>query len=404
MSGPSQLCWRASLVEREGKYARQGECSKGTNVVDTDEPQNGIPFEDDGDDTQSQEIAPENRILRTQAYDKSVGDLVAMVKSEDIILDPDYQRNYIWDNRKSSLLVESFLLNVPIPIIYVSEETDGRWSVVDGLQRLTSLRRFFDDEFKLSKLEVFQELNGLSFSKLPPKSQRNLKNGILRIIVILQESHPEIKYDIFQRLNRGSIRLNEQELRNCLYRGALTNALRSTRTNKLFLEVIGLKEPHPRFYDAELILRCLAMGEAFDPSTGTVVGYPNKMKSFLNDYMEVHKRMDESAVAKKMEKVLEVFGDVHAVFGVPAFRRPIPGTSYTDSRLNRALMDSVVATFWNMSSNKTRTKAVEIKALLEQLVGQDSVFADSLIYGTSDKKKVEYRIKTFFNAVTSIVI
>jgi Protein of unknown function DUF262 len=109
----------------------------------------------DNDTTCQDEIPKEERYFRTQAYDKSIGDVVSMMKSEDIILDPDYQRNYIWDNKKSSLLVESILLNVPIPIIYVSEEEDSTWSVVDGLQRLNSLRRFFENEFKLTGLEVW---------------------------------------------------------------------------------------------------------------------------------------------------------------------------------------------------------------------------------------------------------
>lgn len=356
-----------------------------------------IPFEDELGDTESTPIPLVERSLRTQAYDKSVGDLVAMVKTNEIILDPDYQRNYIWENSKASLLVESFLLNVPIPIIYVSEEQDGRWSVVDGLQRLASLRRFFDDEFKLSKLEVFQELNGLPFSKLPPKAQRTLKNGILRIIVILQESHSEIKYDIFQRLNRGSIRLNEQELRNCLYRGELTSALREARTNTTFLRVIGLKEPHRRFHDEELILRCLAMAEGYDRESATLPGYPNKMKSFLNSYMDTHKTTSAEAVRQLLVRFQRTIDGIDEVFGSKAFRRPIGGGN-TDSRLNRALMDGVFVSFWHLPGAQLIAKADKVRSINETLVDSDGDFADALIYGTSDRKRVEYRVKRWFRA------
>lgn len=349
------------------------------------------------------EIPPESRTLRTQAYDKSVGDLVAMVIAGDILLDPDYQRNYVWDNPKASLLIESFLLNVPIPIIYVSEEADGAWSVVDGLQRLTSLKRFFEDDFRLSKLEVFQELNGLTFSRLPPKAQRTLKNGILRIIVILQESHPEIKYDIFQRLNRGSIKLNEQELRNCLYRGPLTSALREARKEKNFLEIIGLAEPHKRFYDAELILRSLAMGEAFDPVAGGVPSYPNKMKSFLNSYMERNKKLSKADIEIKLAKFRDVVGAVQDVFGAPAFRRPIGDGDQTDTRLNRALMDAIVASFWQFDRLALAAKAAEIRSMNARLVREDAAFADALIYGTSDRKKVEYRVKTWHSHLVALM-
>ena len=145
--------------------------------------------EDEGAEETVEEIPKEQRTLRTQAYDKSISDIVAMIEAGDVILDPEYQRNYVWDNKKASLLVESILLNVPIPVVYVSEEDDSRWSVVDGLQRLNSLRRFFKDEFKLRGLEVLTELNGLQYSTLNPRASRILRNGILRMVLIFKESH-----------------------------------------------------------------------------------------------------------------------------------------------------------------------------------------------------------------------
>ena len=114
----------------------------------------------------------------TQAYDKSISDVVAMIEAGDIVLDPDYQRSYVWDNKKASLLIESILLNVPIPVIYVAEDEDSRWNVVDGLQRLNSLRRFFAKEFKLRGLEVLQELNGSNYESLNPKAGRILRKRI----------------------------------------------------------------------------------------------------------------------------------------------------------------------------------------------------------------------------------
>ena len=104
------------------------------------------------DDLISDEIPKEQRNLRTQTYDKSVSDLVSMMHDEDIILDPDYQRNYIWDNKRASLLIESILLNVPIPVIYLNEDEESRWVVIDGLQRLNTLKRFYDNDLLKSYL------------------------------------------------------------------------------------------------------------------------------------------------------------------------------------------------------------------------------------------------------------
>jgi len=226
------------------------------------------------------EIPKEVRNLRTQSYDKSVRDLISMIDDGSIDLDPDYQRNYLWDNKKASLLIESFLLNIPIPVIYVAENDDSEWNVIDGLQRLTSLNRFFKNEFRLSRLDVLNELNGLTFHNLPPKAKRILGNGMIRVVVLLAETHPEIKYDVFMRLNTGAVKLNEQELRNCLYRGELNNLLKDLRSDKRFLKCLKLDKPHNRFVDAEIILRFFAMHDGYDIENKKM-NYPGRMKTFL---------------------------------------------------------------------------------------------------------------------------
>jgi hypothetical protein len=244
-----------------------------------------------------------------------------MIEATDIILDPEYQRHYVWDTKKASLLVESILLNVPIPVVYVAEDTDSKWNVVDGLQRLNSLRRYFSDAFKLRGLEVLSELNGLNYSSLNPKAARILRNGILRIILIFKESHPEIKYEIFMRLNRGAIKLKEQELRNCLYRGRLNTLLKELKANPKFLEMLGLKKPHKRMDDEELVLRYLALTESFDRDAGEVKQYTGKMKGTLNKFMESRRNINEETVSQYRDKFSQTIEKVYAVFGANAFRK-----------------------------------------------------------------------------------
>lgn len=177
-------------------------------------------FDDDYDDDSKipYEIPKEVRKITTQAYDKSVADMIRMMEDKDIRLNPEYQRNYVWDNKKASMLIESIILNVPIPVIYVSQEEDDSWVVIDGLQRLNSLKRFFAGKFKLSGLGILSDLNKCDINSLNQKALRMLKNGLLRVIMITHDSNEEIKYDVFMRLNTGSVHLTEQELRNCLYR------------------------------------------------------------------------------------------------------------------------------------------------------------------------------------------
>ncbi len=348
------------------------------------------------------EIPKEERYLRTQAYDKSVGDLVSMMRNGDIILNPDYQRNYIWDNRKASLLIESILLNVPIPIIYVYEDEESHWVVVDGLQRLYTLRRFFDNELKLVGLEVLIELKRSQFSTLNPKAERILKNGIIRVITILKESHPEIKYDIFQRLNRGAIRLNEQELRNCAFRGAFNDLLKRLRENDLFLKCLGFKKPHKRFYDAEFILRYFALSENFDSESGKVSAYSSKMKTFLNNFMEEKRKVDSAELEQFERRFVETVEKVYLVFGRQAFRR-ITTDGLQESRINRALMDVVMVGFEQYSLDWLEENKKEILRIYCTLPESDSRFFDAISYGTSDTKKLEYRLTTWSAALRNLV-
>ena len=366
-------------------------------------------FAEDGSEADGElgGIPNEKRILQTQAYDKSVGDLMAMMDStnreSDIRLDPHYQRSYIWDNKKASLLIESILLNVPIPVIYVEEDVGGQWNVVDGLQRLNSLKRFFSNEFKLTGLEVLPELNREQFSSLNPKAQRILRNGILRVIVILQESHPEIKYDIFLRLNRGAVRLNEQELRNCLYRGSFNDYLKIARELSTLQKSMGLTAPHNRFVDAELILRSIAFSTQFDYGRETVTNYVGKMKGFLNWFMNQHKNATRKTLEAFDEQFQRSIKSAYAVFGDKSFKKIDAKTLAADRLVNRAIFDVIMVGFAKYEFKDVLAKKDEIFQLFVSLPERNSVFSDAITYGTSDKIKVEYRLVTWCRELAKVM-
>ncbi|HVM51276.1 MAG TPA: DUF262 domain-containing protein [Candidatus Acidoferrum sp.] len=364
-----------------------------------------ITFADSQDteaETISDDIPKEQRYLRTQAYDKSIGDVVTMVDTGEIKLDPEYQRNYVWDNKKASLLIESILLNVPIPVVYVAEDDDSTWNVVDGLQRLYSLRRFFTNEFALRGLEVLTELNRSKYATLNPKAARILRNGILRIVLIFKESHPEIKYDIFMRLNRGAIKLKEQELRNCLFRGSLNKLLKELKLNKRFLEILGLTKPHKRMDDEELILRYLALSEGFDPTTGEVKQYTGKMKGTLNTFADARKNVGEETITRYRDKFTKTIDKVYSVFGPNAFRKVNTEGSF-DNRPNRAIMDVVMISFESFDQAVLEQKKEGIKTLLQTLPTQDANFNSAITISTSDKKQLEYRLRTWCRELTKLL-
>jgi hypothetical protein len=176
------------------------------------------------------EVPIRDRRVFTQPYDLVVESLVDQIGGGTIFLRPlserpNFQRRYVWTNVLASRLIESILLNVPIPPCYLSQNEDYELDVIDGQQRLFSIYRFLDNQYALVGLEVLKELNGARFHKIPAKMQRQLKTHTLRCVLITNESHPEIKFDVFERLNTNTVPLNAQELRNCIYRGSLAKCI-----------------------------------------------------------------------------------------------------------------------------------------------------------------------------------
>lgn len=348
------------------------------------------------------EIPKEVRKISTQAYDKSVADVVRMIQDNEINLNPEYQRNYIWDNKRASLLVESIILNVPIPVIYVSQEEDDTWTVIDGLQRLNSLSRFFERDFKLSGLEILTELNRCDIKSLPIKACRMLKNGLLRIIVITHDSNEEIKYDIFMRLNRGSVHLNEQELRNCLYRGRLNELLKRMSNNQNWQNLLGLTSPHKRMVDCEMILRFIALSEKWDKERKEIEGYKGRMKIFLNEFMYENKNIDankgkdwENLFTNTVEKTI-------LIFGKDAFKRiNVDGT--VERSINRAIMDAIMLSFISYSKAILESHSQTIRDAFISLIINDSDYKKSILIGTSDKKVINYRIDTWCSVLDRII-
>lgn len=348
------------------------------------------------------EIPREIRKINTQAYDKSVSDIVRMMQDNDINLNPEYQRNYIWDNKKASMLIESIILNVPIPVIYVSQEEDDSWTVIDGLQRLNSLKRFFERDFKLSGLEILTELNRFDIQTLNPKAVRMLKNGLLRIIVISHDSHEDIKYDVFMRLNRGAVKLNEQELRNCLYRGKLNETLKELASNKYLLKLLNIDKPHKRMIDCELILRFLAIQTKWDSRKQEVLDYKGRMKNFLNGFMIENQNPNEEKLFFFKDLFNNTIQTVFDIFGEKAFRR-INEFGEFESNINRAIMDSLMISFSLSDKELLLRKKNVIRDRFYDLINNDRNFRDSVTIGTSDKKVLNYRISRWYEELNVII-
>ena len=201
----------------------------------------------------------ERKIL-VDKTDPAIRAICEKVDKEKLIARADFQRKYVWEHRPiiKSRLIESILLEVPIPVIYTAEAKDNKEEVIDGQQRILTFHGYKNNKFPLKGLTILKELNGKYFKDLPEDLQDKFLDRGMTIIKILAESQKDIKFEIFVRLNRGSVRLNEQELRNCIYRGKFNDLLKELVKNADFLRLQGLNESHKRMIDAERILRFFA--------------------------------------------------------------------------------------------------------------------------------------------------
>ena len=194
------------------------------------------------EDVQLQLTDDERRIL-TQSSDPEIKSLYDKWKRGKLILQPDFQRKYVWDNKKASKLIESALMFIPLPIFYFAEESNGQQSVIDGQQRLTAFFSYLDGAFpdgktfKLTGLTAFPEFNRKKFSDLDEEIQDKIQDFTVRTITILKGSDPDLKFEIFERLNTGSVPLNDMEIRNCVYRGSYLAVLKELASDTEFYDV-----------------------------------------------------------------------------------------------------------------------------------------------------------------------
>ena len=182
------------------------------------------------------------RELLTSVVDYNLSTLSGLIDSKDIDLSPTYQRRFRWDNVRQSRLIESFLMNVPVPPVFLNEDKYGQYSVIDGKQRLTAIHAFLKGRLVLSGLEVFSDINGLNFDQLPSPLQTVIRTRpTVRSVIILRQSDEDVKFEVFNRLNTGGAHLNAQEIRNSTHPGVLNTRILELSVNKKFHKLLGVK-------------------------------------------------------------------------------------------------------------------------------------------------------------------
>lgn len=180
------------------------------------------------------------------------------LRRKELIIDPDFQRHDVWTSRQKSELIESILMGIPIPLMYLFEDRNGKKQVVDGRQRIGAILDFLDNKFKLKNLRILSQLNECYFKDLEPKLQGVFEDYQLFFYIIQPPTPERVKYDIFDRVNRGGTSLNKQEMRNALYRGRSTEMLDRLCGMSEFLLATGRSINKERMKDQYVVLRAIA--------------------------------------------------------------------------------------------------------------------------------------------------
>jgi hypothetical protein len=356
---------------------------------------------DDGDDEGDIDLPGSFKPMVFAVSQRRVRDLLGDKANKELDPRPPFQRGYVWDRAKASRLIESVLLNVPLPLVYTAEEKSGLEVVIDGQQRLLTLFGFIEGKFprdqrlfRLSKLKILKELNGKTFDKLDQDYQRKIQRYNIQIIKISSDSDANVKFEIFERLNSGSVSLNAQELRNCIYRGRFNDLLRELIEYQNFRNAVATDSALDRMKDAELVLRFLAFYDK------TYLNYPGGMKSFLNDFMAEKSAITEDR-AKSLSEAFKKSCDLaYTVFGTDAFRRFSIGSEKNHSgqwerTVNRALYDIIMWGFTQFDKPIVMKNSDAIRDELIDLTVSDEEFRDAITAATGDKNRVKYRFEAW---------
>ena len=357
------------------------------NRVDSqsvEEREDLIYDEADTDDT----VLPQRYDITSYGIDFDVGGLVRRLDEGDIVI-PDWQRQYVWTFKQASSFIESLLLGLPIPGIFLGRHPSGQLYVIDGQQRLRSLQFFYSGNFNIYypnprsrpfELEgVHERFEGLSFQDLVDSVRRDLNNSLIHATVVRQDAPADddtSMYQIFKRLNSGGNKVTPQEIRCAVYQGSLIDQIKLLNDNPSWRSIIG--RPSPRLKDQEMILRFFAMWKRGDQ-------YTKPMVEFLNVFNQIHLNPQNDWLTE-MSDIFEVTIDAFA----QALDRPF---RLREGRVvNVAVFDSMSVGLARRIESSGAPNKSDVAGVHDFLIGNENYY-QSVTGGTSDENSVRDRLR-----------
>lgn len=332
----------------------------------------------------------------------NLGSMLEQLEYGEIDLQPEFQRaSGVWSEAKKSRLIESVLLGLPLPSFYFSEDAvSSKFIIIDGLQRLCSLKEFcIDKTLVLKDLQFLTNLNGMSYNELDRTQIRRLKSLKITINTLRKRTPTNVKYVIFQRVNTAGEPLNAQEVRNALYQGKATLFLKTMATSSSFIRATQGKVPTKRMADRDLVNRFLAFYLKKDEYDGALDQF---MGEVTLGYVNTLDETEIQTILRTFESTMDLCWDL---FGDRAFRRPNPKREGKYLKLNKAIFEVVSVSLARLTNDEQAILLTNKDSFVTQLnyLFSDDQFIQSITSGTAKIPQVEYRFQKIDSLIKTIL-
>lgn len=334
--------------------------------------------------------------LKTDRLDMSFGEIMNLYQEDVLIIQPEYQRAYRWSEEQKTKFIESILLGIPIPPIFVAEDTEGKWELVDGLQRISTILSFFGllkndiknkNNFKLTTSDLINDiLDGIDITTLPLKLKLTIQRAVCRVEILRWDSQTDMRYQLFNRLNTGSSPLAPQEIRNCVFTGLFNSLLQELAQNSDFNKLINPTQKQiDEMFLEELVLRFFAFKDNFNDLV-----VEKSIQDFLSTYMKSinNEKVNIASYREDFLKVMKFLSD--DCFDFKIFRAR-----------NGLFTPNIYDTVMIMSHKffeKYKTNPINFKSkidLLESDIDYKEASGSSTYASQRMKKKIEVAEKIF---------
>ena len=327
----------------------------------------------------------------------TIDSIIKRIKNNEMKFDSSFQRKSgLWNRKQKSQLIESIFLKIPLPAFYFDASDDDEWQIIDGLQRIGTIKEFvFDNGFALSGLEFLKDFDGLKFKELPRSMQRRIEETNLNAYLVNPSTPKNVKYNIFKRINTGGLVLEPQEIRNALYQGKATDILLSLSKDKAFIEATDNSIKTDRMLDREFCLRYVVFTQ-FDIEEKYVGG----LEEFLNSGMDYLSNISDDQFERIKNGFERTMNICKRIFGKFAFRRL--NTEARRGPVNKALFETWSFIISNSSDEDAKFLEVNKNIVMEKFTElcDDYTFQNAI--RAADKTSVKTRIKLVSDLVEAI--